>query len=147
VELPQAPARLDGRWLLIGLASAVAAYGLVQAMGQPSGGPQAELAASAGLGTLLGMRRALEPDHRWGHASRTWRCLASVRPWAWLRCRATWLADCAGWDPRYRRAQCVPSRRMHLDYARPVLGLSSCRPLVLDCARVFALGGCVASIT
>ena len=63
VELPQAPARPDGRWLLIGLASVVAAYGLVQAMGQPSGGPKAGLAASAGLGTLLGMRHALEPDH------------------------------------------------------------------------------------
>jgi len=63
VELPQAPARPDGRWLLIGLASAVAAYGLTQAMGQPSGGPQAGFAASAGLGTLLGMRHALEPDH------------------------------------------------------------------------------------
>jgi nitrile hydratase accessory protein len=63
VELPRAPARPDGRWLLFGLASAVAAYGLVQAMGQPSGGPQAGLAASAGLGALLGMRHALEPDH------------------------------------------------------------------------------------
>jgi len=63
VELPQAPARPDGRWLLIGLASAVAAYGMTQAMGQPSGGPQAGFAASAGLGTLLGMRHALEPDH------------------------------------------------------------------------------------
>ena len=62
VELPQA-ARPDGRWLLIGLASAVAAYGLVQAMGLSSGGPQAGFAASAGLGTLLGMRHALEPDH------------------------------------------------------------------------------------
>jgi nitrile hydratase accessory protein len=63
VELPQAPARLGGRGLLIGLASAVAAYGLVQAIGQPSSGPQAGFAASASLGTLLGMRHALEPDH------------------------------------------------------------------------------------
>src|SRR6186997_1147374 len=39
VELPRAPARPDGRWLLIALASAVAAYGLVQAVGQPFGGP------------------------------------------------------------------------------------------------------------
>jgi nitrile hydratase accessory protein len=63
VELPQSPARPDGRWLLLGLASAVAAYGLVQATGQPFSGPQAGFAASAGLGTLLGMRHALEPDH------------------------------------------------------------------------------------
>ena len=61
VELPRAPARPDGRWLLLALASAVAAYGLVQAMGQPFGGPQAGFAASAGLGTLLGMQ-GLEPD-------------------------------------------------------------------------------------
>ena len=63
VELPQASARPDGRWLLLGLASAVAAYGLVQATGQPFGGSQAGFAASAGFGTLLGMRHALEPDH------------------------------------------------------------------------------------
>ena len=62
VELPQAPARADRRWLLLGLASAVTAFGLVQAS-QPFAGPQAGFAASAGLGTLLGMRHALEPDH------------------------------------------------------------------------------------
>ena len=63
VALPQAPARPDGRWLLLGLASAVAAYWLVRATGQPFSGPQARFVASAGLGTLLGMRHALEPDH------------------------------------------------------------------------------------
>jgi nitrile hydratase accessory protein len=63
VELARAPARPDGRWLLLGLASAVAAYGLIQAAGQPLGVPQAGFATSAGLGTLLGMRHALEPDH------------------------------------------------------------------------------------
>ncbi len=63
VELSRAPARPEGRWLLLGLASAVAAYGLVRATGQPFGGPQAGFATSAGLGTLLGMRHALEPDH------------------------------------------------------------------------------------
>jgi len=61
VELP-APAGVDGRWLLLGLASAAAAFGLVQAT-QPFAGPRAGFAASAGLGTLLGMRHALEPDH------------------------------------------------------------------------------------
>jgi nitrile hydratase accessory protein len=63
VELLQARARPDGRWLLLGLASAAAAYGLVQATGQPFGAPKVGFVASAGLGTLLGMRHALEPDH------------------------------------------------------------------------------------
>jgi nitrile hydratase accessory protein len=62
VELTR-PARPDGRWLLLGLISAVAGYGLVKTTGVPFGGPLARLAASAGLGTLLGMRHALEPDH------------------------------------------------------------------------------------
>jgi nitrile hydratase accessory protein len=62
VELPQI-ARPDRRWLLLGLVSAAAAYGLIQAAGQPFGGPQAGFAASVGLGTVLGMRHALEPDH------------------------------------------------------------------------------------
>jgi nitrile hydratase accessory protein len=63
VELPRAPARPDGRWLLLGLASVVASYGVIRATGQPFSGPQAGFATSAGLGTLLGMRHALEPDH------------------------------------------------------------------------------------
>jgi nitrile hydratase accessory protein len=63
VELPQALAKPDGRWLLLGLASAAAAYALVHATGQPFGGSQTGFAASAGFGTLLGMRHALEPDH------------------------------------------------------------------------------------
>jgi nitrile hydratase accessory protein len=62
VELPR-PTRLDRRWLLFGFASAAAAYALMQWTGQPFGTPQAGFAASAGLGTLLGMRHALEPDH------------------------------------------------------------------------------------
>jgi nitrile hydratase accessory protein len=62
VELPQM-ARPDRRWLLLGLASAAAAYGLLHAAGQPFGGPQTGFAATAGLGTVLGMRHALEPDH------------------------------------------------------------------------------------
>jgi nitrile hydratase accessory protein len=63
VALPQADARPDGRWLLLGLASAAAAYWLVRATAQPFSGPAARFFASAGLGTLLGMRHALEPDH------------------------------------------------------------------------------------
>ena len=63
VELLQTRARPDGRWLLLGLASAVTAFWLVHTRGQWFSGPQARFVASAGLGTLLGMRHALEPDH------------------------------------------------------------------------------------
>jgi nitrile hydratase accessory protein len=51
-------------WMLLGLASAVAGYWIIQ---QAKAGPFAEwqtgIAASAGLGSLLGIRHALEPDH------------------------------------------------------------------------------------
>jgi high-affinity nickel-transport protein len=59
----------DPRWLVLGLASTVAAYWMFQ---QASAGPVGEaesavpplgFAASAGFGMLLGMRHALEPDH------------------------------------------------------------------------------------
>ena len=63
VELPRPSAKPDVRWLLLGLAAAAAAYGLVRTTAEPFGGPRAGFAASAGLGTLLGMRHALEPDH------------------------------------------------------------------------------------
>ena len=63
VALPQARAKTDGRWLLLGLGLAAAAYWLVRATGQTFSGPQERFVASAGLGTLLGMRHALEPDH------------------------------------------------------------------------------------
>lgn len=63
VELPRPRSRPDARWLLLGLASAVAGYAIVQATADPFGGPAAAFATSAGLGTLLGIRHALEPDH------------------------------------------------------------------------------------
>jgi len=63
VELPQTQAGLDGRWLLLGLAGAFAAYALTRVTGRPFDGPLARFVTSAGLGTLLGMRHALEPDH------------------------------------------------------------------------------------
>ena len=63
VALPQAPARPDGRWLLLGLGSAAGVYWLIRATGQSFSGPALRFVASAGLGTLLGMRHALEPDH------------------------------------------------------------------------------------
>lgn len=63
VELPKARPLPDARWLLLGLASAVAGYWLVQSSVQPFGGTMGGLAASAGLGALLGLRHAFEPDH------------------------------------------------------------------------------------
>jgi nitrile hydratase accessory protein len=63
VELPKARGRAGVRSLLLGLAAALAAYGLIRTTAQPFSGPLAKLVASAGLGTLLGMRHALEPDH------------------------------------------------------------------------------------
>jgi nitrile hydratase accessory protein len=63
VELPRARPRPDVRWLFLGLVSAAAGYWLSQSPGQPFGGRNGGLTASAGLGALLGMRHALEPDH------------------------------------------------------------------------------------
>jgi nitrile hydratase accessory protein len=59
----------DARWLLLGLACTFATYWMLQhASAEPLGEagtvlPRLGLAASAGLGTVLGMRHALEPDH------------------------------------------------------------------------------------
>jgi nitrile hydratase accessory protein len=63
VELPRPRTQFDVRWIVLGLASAVSAYGVARTTGDVFAGPQATFAASAGLGTLLGMRHALEPDH------------------------------------------------------------------------------------
>jgi nitrile hydratase accessory protein len=78
VELLQSPAAPEAaRWLLVGFACAFAAYWLLQyanveslserGIWNPSDRgsviPPVGFAASAGLGTLLGMRHALEPDH------------------------------------------------------------------------------------
>src|SRR4030095_831553 len=57
------------RWVLLALACTVATYWLLQfTSAEPSGDlnvslPSLGFAASAGLGTVLGMRHALEPDH------------------------------------------------------------------------------------
>jgi nitrile hydratase accessory protein len=59
----------DARWLLLGLACTFATYWMLQqASVEPTGEggivlPPLGFAASAGLGTVLGMRHALEPDH------------------------------------------------------------------------------------
>ena len=105
VELPQSPGKPDGRWLLLGLASAFAGYWMIQhakvappgewgawAIWKGSDGgsviPQVGLVASAGLGSLLGMRHALEPDHLAAVST----LLTGERSSA----RAAWLGACWG---------------------------------------------------
>jgi nitrile hydratase accessory protein len=63
VVLPQSRSKLDRRWLLLGLALVAAGYWLIPAGREFFSGPQARFVASAGLGSLLGIRHALEPDH------------------------------------------------------------------------------------
>lgn len=60
VELPQA--RPDARWIVAGVAAAFAAYWIIQQT-NAAAIPQVGLLAGAGLGSLLGIRHALEPDH------------------------------------------------------------------------------------
>ena len=69
VELRPQPATAAARWLVIGLATAGVAYWLLRQAASGSladGGtvvPEVGWLAGAGLGSLLGMRHALEPDH------------------------------------------------------------------------------------
>lgn len=67
VALPRTPERRVIQGLFLGLATVAAAYVLIQTTiqttGQPFSGPYWRLVASAGLGALLGMRHAFEPDH------------------------------------------------------------------------------------
>ncbi len=62
VVLPR-PVAWWNRWLVPGIASLACATWLVQSTGPAFGAAVSGLAESAGLGTLLGMRHALEPDH------------------------------------------------------------------------------------
>jgi nitrile hydratase accessory protein len=60
IELPQSHLKLDTRWILPGLVAAVVVYLISQ---YANAIPQMGLFASAGFGSLLGIRHALEPDH------------------------------------------------------------------------------------
>lgn len=60
IELPQSRLQLDARWILPGLISVVVVYLISQ---YATAIPQIDLFASAGFGSLLGIRHALEPDH------------------------------------------------------------------------------------
>ncbi len=64
----QSPGTPETRWLFLGLACTLAAYWLLDATrwdrsGEVTVVPFVGFTAIAGLGTLLGMRHALEPDH------------------------------------------------------------------------------------
>ena len=63
VELPRSPGRSHAGWMLAGLASAFAVYWIVHAKLASLGQWQVGFMASAGFGSLLGIRHALEPDH------------------------------------------------------------------------------------
>jgi nitrile hydratase accessory protein len=58
----------DSRWILLGVVCTLAVYWLIHQMriatgGEPAAAPEVGLAASAALGSLLGMQHAFEPDH------------------------------------------------------------------------------------
>jgi nitrile hydratase accessory protein len=68
VVLPQSHPRPDARWILPGLVSAGVAYWIAQHANVTrlldlTAIPQIGLLASAGFGSMLGLRHALEPDH------------------------------------------------------------------------------------
>jgi len=68
IELPQSLPKPDARWILPGLVSTAAAYWIAQhanetALREWMAIPQMGLLASAGFGSVLGLRHALEPDH------------------------------------------------------------------------------------
>jgi nitrile hydratase accessory protein len=68
VELPQSHGQAVKRWILPGLASVFAAYWIIQhgnaaPLAEWGAIPRVGLLASAGFGSLLGIRHALEPDH------------------------------------------------------------------------------------
>ena len=92
VEL--APAKPDGRWLLLGVAFTFAGYWLIHQINiaAPTNGPtaipQVGLVASAALGSLLGMQHAFEPDHL--------AAVATLMTGERTSAKAAWLGACWG---------------------------------------------------
>ena len=62
VELPQSSLK-KARWIAPGLICGAIAYWIVASLPDGTAVPQVGLFASAGFGSLLGIRHALEPDH------------------------------------------------------------------------------------
>ena len=93
VELARSQAKPDKRWILPGLASAFAGYWIIQhtnvaALGEWGAIPQVGLVASAGFGSLLGVRHALEPDHL--------AAVATLMTGERSSAKAAWLGACWG---------------------------------------------------
>ena len=93
VELARSRAKPDKRWILPGIASAFAGYWIIQhanlaSLGAWSAIPQVGLVASAGFGSLLGVRHALEPDHL--------AAVATLMTGERSSAKAAWLGACWG---------------------------------------------------
>jgi nitrile hydratase accessory protein len=93
VELPQSERKPDKRWIAGGLVSACAGYWIIQhadvaPLGEWGAIPQVGLVASAGLGSLLGIRHALEPDHL--------AAIATLMTGERSSAKAAWLGACWG---------------------------------------------------
>ena len=93
VELARSRPKPDKRWILPGIASAFAGYWIVQhanlaSLEAWSAIPQAGLIASAGFGSLLGVRHALEPDHL--------AAVATLMTGERSSAKAAWLGACWG---------------------------------------------------
>ena len=93
VELPPSLGKPDKRWILPGLASAFAGYWILQHANLASleawrAIPQVGLVASAGFGSLLGVRHALEPDHL--------AAVATLMTGERSSAKAAWLGACWG---------------------------------------------------
>ena len=93
VELPRSRPKPDKRWILPGIASAFAGYWISQHANLASllawsAIPQVGLVASAGFGSLLGVRHALEPDHL--------AAVATLMTGERSSAKAAWLGACWG---------------------------------------------------
>ena len=93
VELPRSRGKADKRWILPGVASAFAGYWIIQHANLASPAawgaiPQVGLVASAGFGSLLGVRHALEPDHL--------AAVATLMTGERSSAKAAWLGACWG---------------------------------------------------
>ena len=93
VVLPQSHPKPDARWILLGLVSAGVAYWLAHQANLTrlldlTAIPQIGLLASAGFGSLLGLRHALEPDHL--------AAVATLMTGERSSAKAAWLGACWG---------------------------------------------------
>jgi nitrile hydratase accessory protein len=93
VELPHSPGQPDKRWILPGLAAAFVGYWIIQQanvafLGEWLAISEVGLVATAGFGSLLGVRHALEPDHL--------AAVATLMTGERSSAKAAWLGACWG---------------------------------------------------